>query len=239
MVYIHSDSERKLPHNFDAACALYGAIECAQDIRLTSLEEVVSGKFDNLIRKHLFVGSVDFMHAVFERVGVEAPALYSLLDSYLLTNLSVVRNKVADGESWFVKPVHAKLFTGMVFDLKSISQLSVHSGETLVLINRPFESSIVSETRCYIHRDKIVDARNYAADFRKMPDWKWVGETVNSLRNKPIAFTIDVAVLENGKSVVVELNDMWAIGNYGIDNSQYYTLLSDRYFQIVNPISVV
>ena len=42
MVYIQSDSERKLPHHFDAACGLFGALDNGQDIRLTSMEEVKS-----------------------------------------------------------------------------------------------------------------------------------------------------------------------------------------------------
>lgn len=38
---------------------------------LTSFEEVQSGKFDMLIHKKLFVGSVEFMREVFKRVGIE------------------------------------------------------------------------------------------------------------------------------------------------------------------------
>jgi len=41
-------------------------------------------------------------------------------------------------------------------------------------------------------------------------------------------------MLENGEVVVIEYNDMWAIGNYGIDNSTYFHLLRKRYFEIIN-----
>ncbi len=61
MVYIQSDNDRKLPHHFDAACALFGAIDSGVDYRLTTFEEVQSGKFDSLIKKNLFVGSTEFM----------------------------------------------------------------------------------------------------------------------------------------------------------------------------------
>ena len=46
MVYIQSNTERTLPHHFYAACDLYCAIDSSQNIRLTSMEEVQSGKFD-------------------------------------------------------------------------------------------------------------------------------------------------------------------------------------------------
>jgi hypothetical protein len=33
---------------------------------------------------------------------------------------------------------------------------------------------------------------------------------------------------------VVEFNDMWAIGNYGVPNDLYVKALRDRYFEIIN-----
>lgn len=70
MIYIQSNSEKNLPHHFDAACAMYGAIESGCDFKLVSYEEVKSGKFDSLIRSRLFVGSVEFMNEVFSRIGL-------------------------------------------------------------------------------------------------------------------------------------------------------------------------
>jgi len=55
MVYIQSNIDRNLAHHFDCSCALYGAIDSGLDYRLTSFEEVKSGKFDNLIKNNLFV----------------------------------------------------------------------------------------------------------------------------------------------------------------------------------------
>ena len=38
MVYIQSDTDRKLPHHFDCACGLYGALDHGLEIRLTTFE---------------------------------------------------------------------------------------------------------------------------------------------------------------------------------------------------------
>jgi hypothetical protein len=35
------------------------------------------------------------------------------------------------------------------------------------------------------------------------------------------------------ENVIIEYNDMWAIGNYGMPNDLYLQLLKDRYFEIV------
>ena len=53
----------------------------------------------------------------------------------------------------------------------------------------------------------------------------------------PIAYTIDIGILgcyQFCDNVVVEYNDMWAIGNYGMPNDLYLRLLRDRYFEIVS-----
>jgi hypothetical protein len=236
MVYIHADSDRKLPHNFDAACALYGAIESVQDVRLTTIEEVVSGKFDTLIRKRLFAGSVEFMQAVFTRVGATAHSLNYLKEDYVHTTLSDVRRRVNQGEIWFVKPVYIKLFTGMVFDAGTIMQLSSYPDDVEVLISEPYDSPILSETRCYVNKNKIIDARNYAGDFRIQPDWDQADLLVRSFRSTPCAFTVDIGVLENSLNVVIEYNDMWAIGNYGLENAEYFRLLKERYFEIMETV---
>ena len=233
MIYIQSDSERKLPHNFDAACVLYGAIENAEDVRLTSIDEILSGKFDSLIRNRLMAGSVDFMQAVFNRAGIIVPSIHTLNQNYTETSLSEVRSKIQSGEEWFIKPLSAKLFTGMVFNATTISQLKASADDMKVLISKPFESRILNEVRCYVHNNVIVDARNYAGDFRITHDWSWADRMVKDMKDAPIAYTMDIAAFENGENTIVEFNDMWAIGNYGIDNSTYFQLLKARYFEIM------
>ena len=52
MVYIQSNKEKTLPHHFDCACALYGAIDSGLEFRLASFEEVQEGKYDNLMRSN-------------------------------------------------------------------------------------------------------------------------------------------------------------------------------------------
>lgn len=239
MVYIQSDSERILPHHFDAACALYGAKDSGQSFRLTSYEEVSSGKFDNLIKQNLFVGSVEFMTEVFSRIGKVVPSLPTSQASIQ----STIKEFREREDSFFIKPLQTKLFSGMVVDSMNISILDSYPEETKILVSLPFESKILSEWRCYVRYNKIIDARNYSGDFKIIPDFKWAEKFLdpndtslhefNKLKFYPTSFTMDLGILENGHNVIIEYNDMWAIGNYGIDNSDYYKLLRERYFEII------
>src|SRR5258708_261838 len=114
MVYIQSDTDRKLPHHFDVACAMFGAIENAMEYRLTSFEEVQSGKFDSLIRSNLFVGSVEFMNLVFSRVGKNVRPIINADRPYMTLTMLNVRNRIHMGYTYFVKPFQQKLFSGLV-----------------------------------------------------------------------------------------------------------------------------
>ena len=235
MVYIQSNIDRNLAHHFDCSCALYGAIDSGLDYRLTSFEEVKSGKFDNLIKNNLFVGSVEFMREVFNRVGITNVRVpnNSNREHELLT-LKEAHIRVSKGESLFIKPYEIKLFTGLVLDGSKYSCLETIPDETKVMVYQPFTSEIISEWRIYIYNGIIEDARNYSGDFMVIPKKEYIESVLlNDCKGFPIAYTIDVAVLDNDKLEVVEFNDMWAIGNYGIPNDIYLKLLKRRYFEII------
>jgi len=232
MVYIQSDIDRKLPSNFDAACALYGALDNAQDIRLTSFEEVQSGKFDMLIRNNLFVGSVEFMTEVFKRIDKVVHSM-NPSQSHIIAKISDVKPIISEGEKLFIKSVGSKVISGLVYDTMTLSNLDKYPQDTEIYVSLPFKNKIITEWRCYVRNKTIIDARNYSGDFSVTPDFNYAENIVANNKDYPSAYTIDIALMDNGKTEVIEYNDMWAIGNYGIDNTDYYKLLRERYFEIV------
>jgi hypothetical protein len=235
MIYIQSDSERKLPHHFDAACTLYGAEDSGLKYRLTSYDEVASGKFDLLIRTNMFVGSVEFMTKVFSRVGISDVRVpkNSNRDCEVMT-LGEAHNRVSSGVTLFIKPSQPKLFTGLVLDGCSYSCLTNLPNETMVMAYEPFKERIMSEWRGYVRNHELIDCRNYSGDFKLSPNYKYINRVIFENRDTfPCSYTIDVAVLADNETVVVEFNDMWAIGNYGIPNDLYLRALKERYFQII------
>ena len=235
MIYIQSDDERSIPHHFDVACSMYGAIETVKNYRLTSFDEIKSGKFDSLIKSNLFVGSVEFMREVFKRAGIEDPRVPENSNRlFEVISLGEARKRAQSGEKLFIKPFEIKLFTGFVIDEMINTSISDVPDETPVMAYEVFREPIESEWRCYIHRNKVVDIRNYSGDIFTYPDEIYLLDVVWRNKDKfPIAYTVDIAILESGSNEVVEFNDMWAIGNYGIPNDLYLRLLRDRYFEII------
>jgi hypothetical protein len=235
MIYIQSDSKRKRPHHFDVSCAMFGAIENDQEYRLTSFEEVQSGKFNQLIKNNLFVGSVEFMKEAFSKINksdVKVPKNSNR--EHIKMTLLQAKELAKSGKPIFIKPFDIKLFTGFVMDEITNTSISNIPDSTLVMVYDVFNSPIKSEFRCYIHRNKVVDIRNYSGDLFCSPSEDYLNSVIEENRlSFPISYTIDIGILNNNENVVIEFNDMWAIGNYGMPNDLYLRLLRDRYFEIV------
>lgn len=247
MIHIQSDRDRTRPHHFDASCAMWGAIESGLDYRLTSFEEVQSGKFDAHIRANLFVGSVEFMREVFKRIGLSDVRLPANSDRpHETITLGEAKKRVATGEKIFIKPFEIKLFTGFVLDQCKYTCLNNIPDDTKIMAYKPFETKILSEWRIYIHNHKIIDARNYAGDFKVTPFYYWIENRIfDNKETFPISYTIDVGILDyhpekkiylimSERNVIVEYNSGYgAIGNYGMPNDMYLQFLTDGYFEIV------
>jgi hypothetical protein len=234
MIYIQSNIEKTRPHHFDVASAMFGAIEIGQDYRLISFEEVQSGKFNTLVKNNLFVGSVEFMKEVFSKIGKENVRVPKNSNrEHKVMTLGDAKEIAKSGQSIFIKPFDIKLFTGFILDQMVHTSISDVPDDTNVMVYDVFSSKIKSEFRCYIHNNRVVDVRNYSGDLFCCPNEEYLKGIIDINKDFPISYTIDIGVLENGDNVVIEYNDMWAIGNYGIPNELYLRLLRDRYFEIV------
>lgn len=235
MIYIQSNNEKTLPHHFDCACGLYGAMDLGVDYKLVTFDEVSSGKFDALIKRNLFIGSVEFMNEVFFRVGKKVNAIENTTRPFQVTSLGDALSRGKAGERMFIKPKEIKLFTGFVLDGFNYPSIESLPQDTEVFVYDEFGRSILSEWRIYVHKDEIIDVRNYSGDVMTFPNFNFVSSIIHDYgENLPVSYTIDVGILTyTQENVVIEFNDMWAIGNYGIPNDLYVKLLRSRYEQIM------
>lgn len=236
-VYIQKSEHDNIPHHFDCSCALYGAIDLALDYKLITYD-CLDTLNPEIFKNNLFVGSVEFMRKIFYKLGKDPRVPDNSNREEEFIKLSEAKLRIENSETLFVKPKQIKLFTGMVVSKKFIFCLNPYSDDTDVIVCKPFESEIASEWRCYVRerlgKDPIVDIRCYSGDPFIIPNKDFILKLFNeNILKYPKAYTIDVAILENGENTVVEYNDMWAIGNYGIENEKYLSLLKERYFEII------
>lgn len=94
---------------------------------------------------------------------------------------------------------------------------------------------IKAEFRTYIHQHNIITSLRYKGDYDKAPNKEVVESMLYKLRNThmPVAYTIDVGILSNGKTVLIECNDGFALGNYGLPARKYAEMNRDRWYQMI------
>lgn len=135
----------------------------------------------------------------------------------------------------FVKPTKQKLFTGFVWDPDDPRcQLNVaaYHPETECLIAD--EIDIVSEWRCFIRNHAIVGVRHYKGDWTVSPSADNLGVAVALGKNTmPRAYGLDLGVTSDGKTVLVEANEGYALGTYGLASIIYARFLEERWFELV------
>lgn len=85
---------------------------------------------------------------------------------------------------------------------------------------------IKSEWRGFVYKGKLIDIRSYSGDVGAFPDMQQVNFMITAYQAAPPAYTIDVAVLKNGKTVIIECHNFFSCGLYGFaDHSLLPTML--------------
>lgn len=155
---------------------------------------------------------------------------------------SISRSEEKWSAGYFVKPIRSKAFTGKI--ISSISDLvgcGNYSEDYDVLVSEPLD--ICAEWRCFIIYDEIVDVRPYGLlldrsrkSYRYHYDFKVLDsmmEAFISWEERPMACSLDICVTKDGQTLLVEINDAYSLGCYGLASVFYAKLISARWSQIL------
>jgi hypothetical protein len=92
----------------------------------------------------------------------------------------------------------------------------------------------VSEWRCFVCQGRILDLCRYQGDVFRYPDANVVKNAVADYdRSGPAGYGIDFGVLTDGRTVLVEVNEGYSLGPYGLEATEYAELLEARWLQLV------
>lgn len=205
--------------------------------------DVLLGKMNLIAMFNPIVGSIDGMISIFKQIK-KLPEPIDFPEE-ILTNSDLIKRQINKmplndfiemykgcfKDDFFVKPVKSKLFDGIL--ITHINHLNYFKGYDNPDVWVSEKLDIISEYRAFIHKGKIKYCSSYRGDFKVAPDYDYIEQIIKQYTSCPIAYTIDVGVLKNGRTELIEINDMWAIGSYGLYCIDYAEMLSDRYFEIV------
>jgi hypothetical protein len=194
----------------------------------------------------LVVGEIPVVETALKQLGIDPPGDDSYpeaLRPYLLRRVwqSTVgdvesRFVEGDGHAVFVKPRdRLKRFTGFVAeDTSSLARLASISRRAEVWC-----AAVVafrSEHRAYVVDGDVLGVHPYTGDPTLVPDRRVIDEVVAAWTKTGLGargYGIDFGVLEDGRTALVELNDGYGLGNYGLSSDDYLSLCLARWQQLV------
>lgn len=135
-----------------------------------------------------------------------------------------------DDHQLFIKPLNAhKAFTGHVRTglIRDLAQTAMFPNEFEILCSEVVE--FVVEYRLFVHKGMIVDCRRYRGDYTKLVDIDVALDCVKAYKGAPVAYSLDLGLTPDGRTLVVEVNDAFALGGYGMSAIPYAQMVIDRW----------
>ncbi len=224
------------PDSDDGLFAMLGFKEAQIDIVFfEDIEEVPKSKYN------IVVGGINQINSYLSRFGIEPKQALNIPDE--LNHERYLKRKVTYttmGEfrktkiiaPVFIKPngLSKEFIAGVMTKQETMNAFNDVADDRPILLSEVID--IVSEYRCYVYDKKLQGIHWYQGDFKIFPDIKLTEEMIAAYKSQPAGFSLDVGVTKDGHTVLVECNDGWALGNYGLQASKYTTLLMKRWMEI-------
>lgn len=150
---------------------------------------------------------------------------------------STLSNIANNPETWpiFIKSKEQKRITGKVIrNASDLVGLGYQEENPEIYISEVMD--FVSEYRVFVRYGEVLDCKHYWGDPMVFPDAAIVKAAISKYQSAPDAYGIDFAVTKEGKTVLIEVNDAWALGCYGLEMHLYAKFLITRWAQITNTI---
>ena len=233
-IYIQS-YENGIPHNYNFMNAYQGFSEMGFEIVPFNDNTVLN----NSNREDIVVGYVGTVRSRLRDFGVIAPEMDypEELKEYLgravwKTKMNEVNNHP---ENWpvFVKPVEDKQFTGVIVrSTKDLIGCGIQGVNQDVYCSEivPFKA----EWRCFIRYGNILSVRPYKGDWRLHYEYKVIETAVSKYKTAPAGYAIDFGITKDGRTLLIEVNDGYALGCYGLFYLDYAKLLSARWAELTH-----
>ena len=194
-------------------------------------------------RPALVVGGIAVVREALRRGGFAEPRLEGLPEALSAwRGRAVWASTLGEVRRWVQEeperlPLHVKpkdydfLFSGvLVRGFRDLIPSAAISGEEAVWVQEAVE--FVSEWRVYVQEGVILQVCNYRGDPLWFPDRGVVEAGLAAYRAAPRAYGIDWGVTTSGETLLVEVNDAFALGNYGLRPQEYAALVEARWREL-------
>ncbi len=138
----------------------------------------------------------------------------------------------------FIKPYkHIKAFTGIIVENEKEARLFTQDFKDSISCQEVVD--VESEYRLYYTELRgVLGIKHYLGDPYLIPDKDFVESVLKSAKKnlKEKSFTLDFGIKDIGETFLIEINDGWAVGNYGLPPDKYFSFVKDRWLQLTGVV---
>lgn len=151
------------------------------------------------------------------------------LKKYLKRDIKKIRlQDLPDKYPYFIKPTMIKSFTGRVVrefrDIIGIQDIELYFTETIL--------DVVSEYRCFILNGEVLGVKHYKGSPYYSLNEEIVIEMVNCYTARPNAYSMDLGITRSGETILIECNNGYSSGNYGLPEILYANFLKQGWIDV-------
>ena len=228
--YIHGFQGK--PYNIDCQAAYDGFKALGvEPVLFTTNEE-----FDTRKPEDVVVGGTIMIWHALNQQGIQAeqydyPEELSAFRGRRIwtTRLGDIRNEKLP---IFIKPVEEKIAPGIVIgkweDLEA--EYGLLGPQTLLYCSESVD--FVSEWRCFLLYGIIIGIQFYYGDRDAQCDRNTIDAAVRAYPNMPAGCALDFGVTKDGRTLLIEMNDGYSLGAYGLEPTLYARLLAARWAEL-------
>lgn len=231
-VYIQSD-KNGIPHN-------YNFMNAYQGFREMGFETIMFSDHETLLQSNpedVVVGYVNTVRDRLRDFGIEIPEMDYPAELTKYLGRKVWTAKLLDianhPEAWpvFIKPFEDKQFTGIVVNsAKELIGCGIENENPGIYCSEIVDFK--AEWRCFVRYGRVLAVRPYKGDWRLHFDSTVIENAVRDFTSAPVGYSIDFGLTSDGRTLLIEVNDGYALGCYGLFYLDYAKLLSARWAEL-------
>lgn len=174
------------------------------------------------------IGSIEFVLAYLKKYYNRTPKPKQIPDEFMLYKYLKRKCSIK-----FTDKIQTPCFYKQIDIFKGEAELNTERNIVEVPKGKYFVSEIVdfkSEWRAFVYKNKLVGLENYSGDFTMFPDMYFIGKVMVNYSNPPIAYTIDVGIV-NKSTCLIEIHDFFSVGLYGFEDKQILPAMYVNWFK--------
>lgn len=133
----------------------------------------------------------------------------------------------------FIKPQQEKILPGCIaYNRGDIADYLAMGDDFAIWCSEPVE--FVEEWRSFIRYGEFANTACYKrGPFEIRPDYDIIDAAISAYKDAPAAYSLDYGITTDGKTLLIEVNDGYALGAYGCSCIPYALFLSARWAELV------